>query len=592
MGLIIMVNFVVVIVETDHVAEDEGNTAPAWIEVSSWFVLGIFLVELILRLYVHQRDFWYDAWNTFDFVVVSVDTFFSIFYVFFGTLVPVSALRVLRLGKLARVSKAFRMFPELRLLMAGLIGSLRAIFWGTVLLAFALLIWSVIAVQFIHPLNKKLHETGAYPDCERCHRAYSSVLESCLTFFAQIVAGDSWGRETVPVIEAHPVTAVYFVMVFLSVGLAVLNLILGVVVNVAEQARENMRSEMDTEKLLTKMEEHSHLRQMCHDMDVDGSGELTKAELLQGYESQEEFRRVLNEMDIHEEDLEIVWTIMDTDKSGKISHDEFVTQVYRMKSSDQQFMLAYIKYYITIVKDKICERMDLIHQDVEQELGKDASFIVSEGEQLKIGSDSAEKIVEVQGEQNADAGLADDRLDATSPPDTTANVEARLTDLPPTFNSETQNQSARQTRTAPGGDVAVVHQSQVFTQLAEETRQRDTELMTAIKDMSSTLERYLAKSQPLTGEFFPPPIPRTDLLAVPAVPQPQGQPKALGLGPLGRCCRQNEAAGATMALPEARGVGRTDDQVIVGSAPQQSSMPRLWNVGSDMRTGSGRAMAN
>ena len=116
-------------------------------------------------------------------------------------------------------------------------GSFRAIMWGTVLLAFVLLVWAIIAVQFIHPLNKKL----AHLDCERCPRAYESVLQSTLTFSQQIVAGDSWGQATVPVIEAYPFSALYFMGVFLTVAVAVMNLILGVVVNVASSEHDRLR---------------------------------------------------------------------------------------------------------------------------------------------------------------------------------------------------------------------------------------------------------------------------------------------------------------------------------------------------------------
>ena len=76
---------------------------------------------------------------------------FSFLGLVLGSVFPVSVLRIFRLCKLARMSKVFRVFPELRLMMAGLLGSFRTIFWGTVLLAFFLLVWSIIAVQFKGP---------------------------------------------------------------------------------------------------------------------------------------------------------------------------------------------------------------------------------------------------------------------------------------------------------------------------------------------------------------------------------------------------------------------------------------------------------
>merc|ERR1719491_2733000 len=104
-----------------------------------------------------------------------------------------------------------------------------------------MLIWSVIAVQFIHPINKEIAERdNVYAQCSLCPHAFESTFQAALTFCTQIVAGDSWGREAVPIIENYPLTAFFFAGVYCSVGLATLNLILGVVVNVATEERERL----------------------------------------------------------------------------------------------------------------------------------------------------------------------------------------------------------------------------------------------------------------------------------------------------------------------------------------------------------------
>merc|ERR1719253_182942 len=164
--------------------------------------------------------------------------------------------------------------------MAAMMGSLRSIFWGAVLLFFFLVVWSIVAVQFIHPLNATLTEEGYHKDCERCPRAYASVMESTLTFCQQIVAGDSWGQATIPIIEHYPATAFYFAGVFLSVGMAVLNLILGVVVSVAQSEHDRLKEEMSEAKRVQEMEVHSHLLEICKEMDKDSNGELSKEEVL------------------------------------------------------------------------------------------------------------------------------------------------------------------------------------------------------------------------------------------------------------------------------------------------------------------------
>jgi len=362
MTLVILANFVLIIVETDARAEDED--APPWMDWASYSVLVLFVAELTLRLYTEREFFFRDAWNLFDFAIVASDAIASLVAVILSNIFPVSLLRVLRLAKVARVSKIFRMFPELRLMLAGLLGSIRAILWGTVLLLIALLLVSVIAVQFIHPLNKELERSGFYYNCERCGKSYQSVLDSCLTFSQQILAGDSWGEVTIPIIEHYPLTAIYFVAVFLLIGLAVHNLILGVIVDVAQESRKGLMKELERKRTMARKESQTSLLKIFIDMDSDGSGSLTKDELVIGYEENQGFRDALKCLDISKEDLDIIWIIMDEDKSGHVLYNEFVAELYNLKNSDTQFMIAYIKYYITIIKDTILAEMKVVEADI------------------------------------------------------------------------------------------------------------------------------------------------------------------------------------------------------------------------------------
>merc|ERR1719353_2114045 len=98
-----------------------------------------------------------------------------------------------------------------------------------------------------------------------------------------------------------------------------MNLILGVVVNVATEERERLMAEMKAANDHMRLAAHDHLHKMCLEMDEDGSGELTIEEIKHGYESNEAFRETLEKMEIHEADLDIVWTILDSDKSGTIT---------------------------------------------------------------------------------------------------------------------------------------------------------------------------------------------------------------------------------------------------------------------------------
>merc|ERR1712061_395756 len=94
------------------------------------------------------------------------------------------------------------------------------------------------------------------------------------------------------------------------------------------------------------MESKHNLEHICHAMDKNGNGELTRDEIMAGYVENEEFRNILDSVGVSDSDLEVVWQLLDTDKSGEVTTKEFVTQVYKMKDSDIHFMLFYIKYFL------------------------------------------------------------------------------------------------------------------------------------------------------------------------------------------------------------------------------------------------------
>lgn len=386
MGVVIVFNMAVMIAETDRVAAGE-TMGGHWTEVCGWAILVVFLLELGLRLFAFRCVFWKDPWHVFDFAVVVTDGTFSLLGLVLGNFFPVSVLRVLRLAKLARISKVLRVFPELRIMVAGLAGSVSAIFWGFVLLCLLVLVWSIVAVQFVQPWNKDLiHDEE---NCPRCPRAYSTVMHSALTIWQTVIAGDNWGQTAVPIIENHPESALFFLGVCVSVGMGVLNLILGVVCNVFTLAHDRIQAEIVLEERIAKLESQQHLRRICESLDEEGLGELTMEQMKVGFDSHEDFHSVMDSLEVSADDLEIVWTIIDTEKSGAVSYQKFVDQVYLMKDNDTHFMLAYIKYYITKIKETLLTEIQSNKEAAQKAVELEAKML----EQVE-GFEAEEKQVE------------------------------------------------------------------------------------------------------------------------------------------------------------------------------------------------------
>jgi len=360
-GVVILVNVILVIMETDAAAQ--GDT-PQWMETFNYTLLSIYTVELALGIFVYRGSFLRSAWNIMDLCIVGMDLVFLLVGFLLGDMPSFSILRMVRLARLTRSYKVLILFPELYLMIKGLAGALKVIFWGTVLSALVLTFWSILAVHLIHPVNQSLTETGYWEDCERCPRAFSSVMQSNLTFMQQVVAGDAWGELTIPIIEYAPTTVIFFLAVFLSKSMLILNLILGMILDAAQEARKGSHKEQVVEVAKLRAKAHQRLLRVCAELDVEQTGQLSLHVLLNGYEVHPEFSCCLQAMDIQKSDIEPVFSILDENHSGQVDYTQFAEQVHKMKSSSSHTLLVFIKHYVMQIRAKLAEQLETVERQL------------------------------------------------------------------------------------------------------------------------------------------------------------------------------------------------------------------------------------
>jgi len=172
-----------------------------------------------------------------------------------------------------------------------------------------------------------------------------------------MIAGDSWGLVTLPIIEHCPVSGVFLIFMFISLQVALMNVVLACVVDSAAQARVD---DLSGDSVKRK------LQALCDDLDDDGSGEISFDELEHGFASNREFKRRMNKMDIHENDIDVVWDILDSDNYGTIRTDEFVEELAGLKKASPHTMLFMIRHYVTEIRDKIKEQLVMMRADLEE----------------------------------------------------------------------------------------------------------------------------------------------------------------------------------------------------------------------------------
>lgn len=341
MGLVI-VSFVLVVMEADF-----GDEVPTWLSTTNVALMWVYVIEMTVRIFLYRWWFFTNPVNNFDLGVVLIELVTQALSsrAFSMDLPSFAPLRLIRLLRLARGYKVLVKFPQLGLMVKGLISGTSAALYGVGLLLIILTIWGVCAVHFIHPIMERVSATGVYDGCHRCPHAFADVKSSMLTFFQQIIAGDSWGLLTMPIIEEAPETTIFFGLVFISVQFTMMNVILAVIVDSSLKA-----SAEDVDDLLKQKQESldsakTFLLEICKEMDKDGSGDLTEAELFRGFDEHQEFQDILTSMDIKKEDMKVVFRILDVDHSGSVDYNEFISELCAMKQHDSHTLLVFIKYY-------------------------------------------------------------------------------------------------------------------------------------------------------------------------------------------------------------------------------------------------------
>ena len=204
---VILFNAVILGMETsDRLMEAAG----ALILALDMACLGVFVVEIALKLFAWRGNFFRNGWNLFDFVIVAI------------ALVPAAhGLSVLRALRILRVLRVVSVAPRLRRVVEGFITALPGMGSVFLLMAIVFYIGAVMATKLFG---------ASFPDW------FGSLPRSAYSLF-QIMTLESWSMGIVrPVMAVYPYAWVFFVPFIMVTTFAVVNLLVGLIVNSMQDA--------------------------------------------------------------------------------------------------------------------------------------------------------------------------------------------------------------------------------------------------------------------------------------------------------------------------------------------------------------------
>ena len=178
-------------------------------------ILGIFTIEILIKLAHHKLSFFKNGWNTFDFLIVGI-----------ALILSTGSLTVLRTLRIFRAMKLLSVVPSMRKVTQALFSAIPG------MLSVGSMILLIFYVSAVLSTNLFGEDFTAW---------FGSIGRSMFTLF-QIMTLESWSMGIVrPVMETFEWAWVFFVPFILITSFAVLNLFIGIIVDAmqTESLEEN-----------------------------------------------------------------------------------------------------------------------------------------------------------------------------------------------------------------------------------------------------------------------------------------------------------------------------------------------------------------
>lgn len=335
-GGIIFFNAIIIGLETDV-------KTPAWWWIEQ-LLLVFFCFELTVRLLRHKLLFFRDPddwmWNCLDFFIVTsgvVDQWCVPLSkrIGFGDSnrggkggekmgVLVMLMRMLRLLRIVRLFRLLRIVRPLYELAQGVLEAVQGMFWVLVLMVMVLYAIAILCTRLIgHGAIMPSAEVLA-KDAElyEIQQLFQTVPDSMFALFGSM---SSWSLLYMsPMFEDSPFLKPVFVLFYVYSAWALLAVMTGVVSENMISIREQMTREDDEKENIKKRMIQDLLRDLFHQADEDGSGQVSREEFDTMLRSPEFVKKVTKQSHIRVQDLLDLFEWIDRDASGTITIDEFM----------------------------------------------------------------------------------------------------------------------------------------------------------------------------------------------------------------------------------------------------------------------------
>jgi len=370
-GFFIILNTVVMFVQLE--AEAPSQDAGKFVQPSSHMAFGllshvfnaIFFVELVIRLYVNFRHFFLKAFNWIEMLIVIL----TLFDAYVLSMVKSSGrqnisfmymVRIIRVVRAVRVIRTLHLFTSLRVLINTIALSSQSLFWSMLILFLFMLMFALFMCQMLSAFLLDERNTD-YGMKQWVFRYYGSSFRALWTVF-EITFSGGWPNYARPLVEnVDAYYAVFFAAYIMGVVVATVRIVFALFLKDTLQSAASDAEMVVAEKMKDVEGTTVRLSEVFRKADVSGDGYLS-AEELQQIMTYPKVKVWMSTLGLDVSDTRLLFRMLD-DGDGRISYDEFVSGILRLKGSSRAMDTIHIMRHCERIS-KHCEATHVVCEEV------------------------------------------------------------------------------------------------------------------------------------------------------------------------------------------------------------------------------------
>jgi voltage-gated sodium channel len=308
-----------------------------------------FTAEVIIRFFAYKRkcDGLYDMWFVFDSTLVTfmvIETWILPIVGASGPLAQLSVLRLLRLLRITRMAKLMRFFPELQIILKGMVAAVRSVACTGVLMVMILYVWSILFTSEYHQgydsdLSVKGTPSELFGSLEKSMRhlfIMGTILDD-ITYCCNFIRG-----------SGQMGMLVMFIIFVLISSFTMLNMLIGILCEVVTATGEGERAK-NTEAHVKEAITH-----LFKKMDEDKNGQISRDEFL-SMKRDKNVMKALEELNVKSKHFEMYAGVMfqEDETTGllpTLDFDQTIAMILRLRPGTSVSSLDFASFQQTVYK--------------------------------------------------------------------------------------------------------------------------------------------------------------------------------------------------------------------------------------------------